>query len=206
LRTGIEAIPVLDVSKNTRRDWRKLGQLDEEKLDRVIDFVRELDDNISTAAVVKAASADAMGIHYSSATDEWATPLDFYEVVNQEFKFELDVCALPSSAKCERYFTPEDDGLAQNWNGRIWMNPPYGTEIVDWITKAHQSSVNGTIVAALVPARVDTNWWWDHCRHAEIRFLRGRLKFGNVGTAAPFPSALVIFGREPKVVWWEWKV
>jgi hypothetical protein len=67
------------------------------------------------------------------------------------------------------------------------MNPPYGSEIVDWVAKAHASAVNGTTVAALVPARVDTHWWWDHCRDAEIRFIRGRLKFGSLGTAAPFP-------------------
>lgn len=141
----------------------------------------------------------------SGGTDAWATPQDFFDVLDAEFGFELDVCALDSSAKCERYFTPEDDGLAQDWRGTVWMNPPYGSEIVDWVRKAHESSTTGATVVCLVPARVDTNWWWDHCRAGEIRFLRGRLAFGESTTSAPFPSAVVIFGREPRVVWWEWR-
>lgn len=145
-----------------------------------------------------------MAVHYSSATDEWATPQDFFDKLDAEFGFELDVCALDSSAKCERYFTPERDGLAQVWTGTCWMNPPYGNEIVEWVEKAHVSAEeNGATVVCLVPARVDTGWWWDHCRFAEIRFLRGRLKFGDSDTSAPFPSALVIFGRPASVVWWQ---
>lgn len=147
-----------------------------------------------------------MDVHYSSATDEWATPQDFYDLINAEFGFQTDVCALPSSAKCTRFYAPDDDGLAQTWTGTCWMNPPYGGEIREWVAKAHESAmVHGATVVCLVPARVDTGWWWDHCRHGEIRFLRGRLKFGNSDTSAPFPSALVVFSPSvaPSVVWWE---
>lgn len=140
----------------------------------------------------------------SGGTDSWSTPDDFFAAVDAEFGFELDVCALDSSAKCERYFTPEDDGLAQEWTGTCWMNPPYGNEIVEWVRKAYESALAGATVVCLVPARVDTGWWWDFCRHGEIRFLRGRLKFGEAATSAPFPSALVIFGRPATTVYWEW--
>lgn len=156
-----------------------------------------------TASDVREAVTNKMAVHYSSATDEWATPQDFFDGLDAEFGFDLDVCALDSSAKCDRYFTPETDGLAQEWTGTCWMNPPYGGEIVDWVAKARESAESGATVVCLVPARVDTGWWWDHCRFGEIRFLRGRLKFGDSDTSAPFPSAVVVFGREPKVVWWD---
>lgn len=149
--------------------------------------------------------ADKMAVHYSSQTDEWSTPPDFFAAVAGEFPFNLDVCALESSAKCARYFTPDDDGLAQDWSGVCWMNPPYGDEIPKWVEKAHDSALAGATVVALVPARVDTGWWWDYCRHHEIRFIRGRLKFGGSQTSAPFPSALVVFGHDPSVLWWEWR-
>lgn len=146
-----------------------------------------------------------LGFMMSSASDEWETPQDLYNDVAAEFAPQLDVCALPSSAKCERYFTPDDDGLAQEWDGVCWMNPPYGAEIGRWVAKAHTSALDGATVVCLVPARVETNWWWDHCRFGEIRFIRGRLKFGGAESGAPFPSALVIFAPhlKPRVLWWE---
>lgn len=142
---------------------------------------------------------------YSSATDEWTTPQDLFDTLNAEFKFDLDVCALPSSAKCKRYFSPEDDGLAQKWKGTCWMNPPYGDVIKDWVAKALESAGEGATIVCLVPARVDTGWWFDNCRWGEIRFIRGRLKFGESTMSAPFPSAVVVFGPgfSPKVKWWE---
>lgn len=144
-------------------------------------------------------------VHYSSETDEWATPQDLFDVLGREFSFELDVCALPSSAKCERFFTPEDDGLAQEWRGTCWMNPPYGREIGVWMTKAFASARAGATVVCLVPARTDTRWWWDTARWGEVRFLRGRLRFGDAKAGAPFPSAVVVFrpGMRQRVVWWE---
>jgi phage N-6-adenine-methyltransferase len=161
-------------------------------------------DKAPTEASVLRRAAGA--VHNSSATDEWATPQDLFDKLDAEFKFELDVCALDSSAKCPTYFTPETDGLNQDWkNFRCWMNPPYGDAIGEWMAKAADAAGKGATVVCLVPARVDTGWWWDYCLFGEIRFLRGRLKFGESTASAPFPSALVIFGPgfSPRVRWWQ---
>jgi phage N-6-adenine-methyltransferase len=160
-------------------------------------------DGEPTAVKVREAVGRQMGVHYSSETPEWSTPQDLFDELHSEFEFELDVCATADNAKCERYFSVDQNGLEQEWRGVCWMNPPYGDAIKQWVTKAHESALAGATVACLVPARVDTGWWWDHCRYGEIRFLRGRLKFGGGDTSAPFPSAVVIFPNEPKVVWWE---
>ena len=135
-----------------------------------------------------------MAVHFSSKTSEWETPQDFFDLLNSEFHFELDVCAKPENAKCPRYFTPEEDGLKQEWRGVCWMNPPYGREIGRWVKKAYESAKEGATVVCLLPARTDTSWWHDYCMMAdEIRFIRGRLKFGGAKHPAPFPSAIVIF-------------
>lgn len=132
-------------------------------------------------------------IHFSSETCLWATPQAFFDTLNAEFGFETDVCALAENAKCPRYFTPEMDGLAQEWRGVCWMNPPYGREIGAWMRKAFESSKAGATVVCLVPARTDTAWWHDYARQGEVRFVRGRLKFGGHANSAPFPSAVVVF-------------
>ena len=137
-----------------------------------------------------------MSVHFSSKTDLHATPQDFFDSLNIEFNFELDVCATPENAKCRRFFTKETDGLKQDWRGSVWMNPPYGREIGSWMKKAHESACNGAVVACLVPARTDTNWWHDYAMKHEVIFIKGRLKFGNAKHSAPFPSALVIM-RKP---------
>ena len=135
----------------------------------------------------------------SSRTDQWATPQAFFDRLNAEFGFQLDVCALRSNAKCPRYFTPKDDGLAQEWSGVCWMNPPYGREIGQWMKKAYESSLKGATVVCLVPARTDTAWWHQYAMKGEIRFVCGRLRFGSATSCAPFPSAIVIFRER----WWE---
>jgi hypothetical protein len=132
-------------------------------------------------------------VHFSSATDLWFTPQSFFNKYNEIYKFELDVCAIPENTKCEKYFTPEIDGLKQEWNGICWMNPPYGRTIKHWVKKAYESSVNGATVVCLLPARTDTSWWHDYCIKGQIEFIRGRLKFGDSKNSAPFPSAVVIF-------------
>lgn len=131
---------------------------------------------------------------FSSETDLWATPQDFFNKCNEEFNFTLDVCATEENAKCDKYFTKQIDGLSQKWEGVCWMNPPYWREIKAWMKKAYESSLEGAVVVCLVPARTDTAWWHDYAMKAEeIRFISGRLKFGNAKNSAPFPSALVIF-------------
>jgi len=132
-------------------------------------------------------------LHFSSKTDLWETPADFFARLDEEFHFTLDVCALPENAKCRRFFTPEEDGLRQAWHGCCWMNPPYGRTIGAWMRKAWEESRRGATVVCLVPARTDTAWWHDYAAKGEIRFLRGRLKFGHAKSSAPFPSAIVIF-------------
>lgn len=134
-----------------------------------------------------------LSVHFSSERMDWATPWPFFRRLDAEFGFTLDVCALPETAKCARFFTPEDDGLAQPWSGVCWMNPPYGNEIADWMKKAYEESRKGATVVCLVPSRTDTNWWHEYAMKAdEIRFVRGRLKFEGAETSAPFPSAVVI--------------
>jgi phage N-6-adenine-methyltransferase len=146
-----------------------------------------------------------MKVHGSSETPEWGTPQDLFDALHAEFKFTLDVCASPELAKCKRFFSPEQDGLSQNWTGACWMNPPYGSEIGAWIQKAADAADKGATVVCLVPARVDTGWWWDFVSYAEVRFLRGRLKFSGSETSAPFPSAVVVFGRPTKTRYWQWQ-
>jgi phage N-6-adenine-methyltransferase len=130
---------------------------------------------------------------FTSNTDLWATPQDFFEKYDAIYKFELDVCATKENSKCKNYFTKEDDGLSKDWVGICWMNPPYGREIIKWMRKAYESSLNGATVVCLVPARTDTKWWHEYAMLGEIEFIRGRLKFGNQSNSAPFPSAVVIF-------------
>lgn len=134
----------------------------------------------------------------SSHTDMWATPQHLFDQLHAEFQFELDVCAIAENAKCERFFSPKEDGLKQEWTGVCWMNPPYGRVIGDWLKKAYESSLAGATVVCLLPARTDTRWWHDYCMKGEVRLVKGRLKFGEAKTAAPFPSAIVIFGHKAK--------
>lgn len=129
----------------------------------------------------------------SSLTDLWATPQDFFDKLNEEFRFTMDVCATADNAKCDRFYTKEDDGLTQPWIGRVWMNPPYGRTIGHWMRKAYLSAQQGATVVCLVPARTDTAWWHDYAAYGEVRFVRGRLRFGGHPNPAPFPSAVVVF-------------
>ncbi len=136
---------------------------------------------------------------FTSNTDMWETPQALFDELDKEFHFTIDVCAVPENAKCERYFTPAQNGLKQDWNtggGTIYMNPPYGREIGLWVRKAAESNVTAV---CLLPARTDTAWFHDYIYgKAEIRFIRGRLKFGNSKNSAPFPSMIVIFRGEHK--------
>lgn len=137
-------------------------------------------------------------VMFSSRTDMWETPQDFFDSLDNLFHFTLDACAVPENAKCEAYYTPEQDGLSQEWTGTVWCNPPYGRNIGAWVKKARESAENGTTVVMLLPARVDTGWFHDYIymsRLAEVRFVRGRLKFGGCKNSAPFPSMVVIFQK-----------
>jgi len=134
-----------------------------------------------------------MAAMMSSTTDMWETPKWLFDQLNEFYRFDIDVCAVPENAKCARFFTPEHDGLMQEWTGTCWMNPPYGREIGKWVRKAYESAQKGATVVCLLPARTDTSWWHDYCMKGEITFLRGRIKFGQAKNSAPFPSAIVVF-------------
>ena len=138
---------------------------------------------------------------YSSDKNDWETPPEIFNPLNEEFHFQVDVCATHKTAKCSDYFTLEDNALEHCWSiwDVCWMNPPYGRQIGKWIKKAYDTSLSGATVVCLVPARTDTSWWHDYCMKGEIRFLRGRVRFlqdGKAISAAPFPSAVVIFKEE----------
>ena len=126
-------------------------------------------------------------------TDIWATPQDFFEKLDRVFNFTLDVCALAENAKCEKFYSPADNGLMQEWKGVCWMNPPYGREIIDWIKKAKYTAEQGHTVVALVPVRTDARWFQDYCLGREIHFIKGRLKFGGATSTAPFGCCVVVF-------------
>ena len=136
---------------------------------------------------------------FTSNTDQWETPQCFFNKLNEEFNFEIDVCADDTNAKCDKYFTEEVDGLNQEWTGTCWMNPPYGRQIGKWIKKAYESSLEGATVVCLIPARTDTKWWHEYCMKGEIRLVKGRLKFGGSKNSAPFPSAVVVFGKQAQI-------
>lgn len=135
---------------------------------------------------------------FSSNTDLWPTPQRFFDQLDTEFRFTLDPCATAENRKCKNFFTAEEDGLKQEWNGKVFMNPPYGRAIKEWVRKAYEEAISGRaeVVVCLLPARTDTAWWHEFVIKGEVRFIRGRLKFGDGTNSAPFPSAVAIFRRE----------
>ena len=131
----------------------------------------------------------------SSVKHDYGTPRDLFERYSRIYRFTLDVCATAENAKCKRYFTPEQDGLAQPWSGRCWMNPPYGREIGKWVNKAFVSTAmhEADVVVCLLPARTDTQWFHQWCKQAQVEFLEGRIQFDGATGPAPFPSMIVVF-------------
>lgn len=124
------------------------------------------------------------------------TPQDFFDWLSGIFRFDLDVCALPENAKCEKYYTPEMDGLKQDWRGGVWCNPPYGKEIIKWVKKASEEYVKeyNRFVVMLLPARTDTKWFQQYVYNkAFLWFVDGRLKFGGNSSSAPFPSVVAVY-------------
>ena len=140
-------------------------------------------------------------VMFSSKTDQWETPQEFFNKLNNEFNFDLDPCADDTNHKCEKYYTESENGLQQDWGGgyRVFCNPPYGKEIYNWVKKCHDEVLKGncTVAVMLIPARTDTRWFHEFIyKQSEIRFVKGRLKFGNSKNSAPFPSMVVVFDRK----------
>ena len=138
-----------------------------------------------------------LDVMFSSKTDLWSTPQDFYDKLNEEFNFNLDPCSTHENAKCKRHFTILENGLEQDWsNSNVFCNPPYGKEIKKWVKKCYEESKKeNTKIVMLIPARTDTSYFHDYIykKAKEIRFIRGRLKFGQAKNSAPFPSMVVVF-------------
>ena len=134
---------------------------------------------------------------FSSASEEWSTPQYLFDELNEEFHFTLDPCSTDENAKCEKHYTKAQDGLKQDWTGEtVFINPPYGRGIEPWIIKAYDHSIGGGIAVLLIPARTDTKWFHEYVYHkAEIRFVKGRIKYGGSKWNAPFPSMVVIFRK-----------
>lgn len=137
----------------------------------------------------------------SSVTVEWATPRTIFEMLDREFGFGLDVCGSAENSPCPRYL--HFDALkicwsAIAWGQPLWMNPPYGRAISDWIEKAYRESQLGCAIVCLLPARTDTSWFHRYCLKGEIRFIQGRLSFNDQKQKgrAPFPSMIVVFRPE----------
>ena len=133
--------------------------------------------------------------------DTRATDPRLFRIFDDEFHFTVDVAANADNAKCERFYTREDDGLIQSWAGeRVWCNPPY-SELRAWTAKAHAET--DALVVMLLPAnRTEQPWWQEYVEpfrdglgRLETRFLAGRQKFVGSGSggSAPFASVLVIF-------------
>lgn len=140
---------------------------------------------------------------FTSDSQEWYTPQYIFDYLNRIYNFDLDPCATPLSAKCDKYFTKEENGLIQDWNNHnVFCNPPYNRGIKDWIEKG--SKIVGGICVMLIPARTDTKYWHEHIfgKASEIIFIKGRLKFyrnieGKLvqGESSTFPSAIIVFGK-----------
>lgn len=123
----------------------------------------------------------------TSLSPHWATPKWLYDELDEEFHFDYDPCPLNSCS----------DNLDGAWGKVNFINPPYGRDITKWIIRAYNVALRGAICVLLVPSRTDTRWWHDYIMKAsEIRFIKGRLKFGNSKNSAPFPSAVVIFRKD----------
>lgn len=134
---------------------------------------------------------------FSNKKTDWETPQDFYNLLNQEFHFTCDVAANDENYKNDNYYTEKTNGLKQSWSGICWCNPPYGRDIGKWVQKAHQEAQRGVKTVMLIPARTDTKYFHEYIyKKYEIRFLKGRLKFGDSKNSAPFPSMLIIFQQK----------
>jgi phage N-6-adenine-methyltransferase len=142
--------------------------------------------------------------YLTSKSDDWRTPVGFFQQLHKEFGFEIDLCASLENAQLPVFYTKEQDALNQVWRGTCWMNPPYGRNVTGkWVRKAYISAKrNKATVVCLIPARTDTKWWHKYCAKAEVRFVQGRLRFNeHKGKgAATFPSAVVVFSPGMKAI------
>ena len=148
-----------------------------------------------------------------NGSDDWATPPDVFARLNERFGFTLDAAASPANAKCERYFTPAENGLSQSWAGeRVWCNPPF-SDIILWIRKAWDEWQSGAkTIVMIVPAnRTDRTWWHEHVEPfrdlrspaLRVEFLRGRVYFIRPGADPDADGERPEFGC-CLLIWRDW--
>lgn len=168
---------------------------------------------------------------FTSDKDDWGTPRGFFDALNREFNFDVDVCANLENRKVDKFFSVQQDAFRLQWHGNCWNNPPYGRGIDRWLKKSIDSALHGSTVVCLIAARTDTNAWFNYARLGEVRFLKGRLKFElsktdiraitienilrkkygikerSIDNSAPFPSALIIYrpGLPRSTSYWHYK-
>ena len=135
---------------------------------------------------------------FESATVEWSTPDDIFKPLDEEFAFTLDVAASKENTKCIEFLSSESDGLTTPWNGVCWCNPPYGRDLSKWVRKAVWETWNGVSTVMLIPVRSNTIWWHELCiPFGEIRFVKGRPRFGGASEGLPWPLAVIVFRGRP---------
>lgn len=188
----------LGISKDQSSRWQQVAAIPTETFEAAIATSKTHQEELTTASVLQAASGNGMAVHYSSETPEWYTPKEIVKcTVAALGAIDLDPCS-PSkpTIPAKRWFTREQNGLSRDWSGRVYMNPPYGREIAEWAAKllAEFRAKRTTEAIALVPARVDTEWF-RLFRDCAVCFVDGRLKFSNAQSAAPFPSAAIYLGK-----------
>jgi|SRR5215212_564678 len=148
---------------------------------------------------------------FSHESSEWQTPKLLFDSLHVEFNFQLDPCTTKDNPLgTKRFYTKEDNGLEKDWNGNVFVNPPYNREIEKWLIKQHNEHVlndKAKTIVFLLPVRSDTKWFhgfiYDNETQkfyddVEVRFIKGRLKFENAKNTAPFPSMIVIFKKFSK--------
>lgn len=143
---------------------------------------------------------------FESVRQDWETPIELFDTINSEFNFTLDGAASETNKKCENYFSKDTDSMKVSWGSNVvWLNPPYGEKggysIKSWVEKSYKESLSGATVVMLIPARTNTNWFHDIClSHAEVRFIKGRPKFGGADHGLPQPLCYVIFKPPSKLI------
>lgn len=149
-------------------------------------------------------SLDAMT---SSKSNEWCTPKSLFDSLNKEFHFTLDAAASDENHKCDKYYTIHTNGLIHSWKGEtVFINPPYGGHVGKWVKKAYDESLDGATVVMLISSSTDRSYWHNYIfpYAKQIRFVRGRIRFSNHVSSAPFASAIVVFGNkeyDERFVW-----
>lgn len=137
---------------------------------------------------------------FESSKTEWKTPASIFDPLNAEFGFTVDVAASQENAMCGDFITKDENGLSTPWRGVCWCNPPYGRDIQKWVKKAVVETWNHITTVMLIPVRSNTMWWHELCiPFGEIRFVRGRPRFGGADQGLPWPLAVIVFRGKPQI-------